>query len=65
MAHSPWVTAEEDNISKGIVERGALKMSFAFEGLLVYQQSLDFSVAVIDVIDAIDTPRKHCRLIEQ
>jgi hypothetical protein len=40
-------------------------MSFAFEGLLAYQKSLDFSLAVIDVIDAIDTPRKHYRLIEQ
>jgi four helix bundle protein len=40
-------------------------MSFAFEGLLVYQQSLDFSAAVIDVIAAVDTPRKHYKLIEQ
>jgi hypothetical protein len=66
IAHSPWVIAEEENnVSKGIGERGVLKMSFAFEGLLAYQKSLDFPVAVIDVIDAIDTPRKHYRLIEQ
>ena len=40
-------------------------MSFVFEGLLVYQKSLDFSVAVINVIDAVETPRKHYKLIEQ
>jgi len=40
-------------------------MSFAFEDLLVYQRALDFAVAVIDVVDQIDTPRKHYKLIEQ
>jgi len=40
-------------------------MTFAFENLTVYQRALDFSVAVIDVIDGIETPRKHYRLIEQ
>ena len=40
-------------------------MGFAFEDLQVYQRALDFSVAIIDVIDEIDTPRKHYRLIEQ
>ena len=40
-------------------------MTFAFEDLEVYQRALDFSVTVIDVIDEIDTPRKHYRLIEQ
>jgi len=40
-------------------------MSFAFEELKVYQRALDFSVAVIDIIDEIETPRKHFRLIEQ
>ena len=40
-------------------------MGFAFEDLKVYQRALDFAVAVIDVIDEIDTPRKHYRLIEQ
>ena len=42
-----------------------LKMGFAFEDLQVYQKTLDFSVSVIDVIDEMDTPRKHYRLIEQ
>jgi len=41
------------------------KMPFSFEELKVYQRALDFSVAVIDVIDEIETPRKHFRLIEQ
>ena len=40
-------------------------MSFAFEELMVYQKALDFSIAVIHVIDEIDTPRKHYQLIEQ
>lgn len=40
-------------------------MSFSFEQLEVYQKALDFSVSVIDVVDQLDTPRKHYRLIEQ
>ena len=34
-------------------------MSFAIEKLMVYQKALDYSIAVIQVIDEIDTPRKH------
>jgi len=40
-------------------------MAFAFEELKVYQRALDFSVAIINAIDEIETPRKHYRLIEQ
>ena len=40
-------------------------MSFAFEELEVYQRALDFSVAVIDIVDEVETDRKHYRLIEQ
>jgi len=40
-------------------------MSFAFEDLKVYRRALDFSVAIIDIIDEIETPRKHFRLVEQ
>jgi four helix bundle protein len=40
-------------------------MTFVFEELQVYQRALDFSVAVIDGLDEIETPRKHYRLIEQ
>ena len=40
-------------------------MAFAFEELKVYQKSLEFAVRVIEVIDEIDAPRKHYRLIEQ
>ncbi len=40
-------------------------MGFAFENLKVYQRALDFSVTVIGVIDEMDTPRKHYKLIEQ
>lgn len=40
-------------------------MTFAFEDLKVYQKALDFTVSVIEVIDELDTPRKHYRLIEQ
>ena len=40
-------------------------MPFAFEQLEVYQKALDFSVAVIDIVDEVETDRKHYRLIEQ
>ena len=40
-------------------------MGFAFEDLQVYQRALDFSVAIIGLVENIDTPRKHYRLIEQ
>ena len=40
-------------------------MSFAFEELHVYQKALDYSIEVINIIDEMDTPRKHYRLIEQ
>jgi four helix bundle protein len=40
-------------------------MAFAFEDLQIYHRALDVSVAIIDLIDKIDTPRKHYRLIEQ
>jgi four helix bundle protein len=40
-------------------------MAFAFEDLQVYQRALDFAVNVITVIDEIDAPRKHYKLIEQ
>jgi four helix bundle protein len=42
-----------------------MKMAFAFEELEVYQRALRFSVSVINVVDEMDTPRKHYRLIEQ
>jgi four helix bundle protein len=40
-------------------------MAFAFEELDVYQRALGFSVSVINVVDQMDTPRKHYRLVEQ
>jgi len=40
-------------------------MAFAYEELKVYQRALDFAVDVIEIIDKIDAPRKHYRLIEQ
>ena len=48
-----------------IADGRKLKMAFSFEELKVYQKSLDFSVSVIDIVDEIETPRKHYRLIEQ
>jgi len=42
-----------------------LIMGFAFEELQVYQRALDFAVLVIDLVDELDTSRKHYRLIEQ
>jgi four helix bundle protein len=49
-----------ENLLKGDVE-----MAFAFEDLKVYQKSLEFAVNVIRIIDEIEAPRKHYRLIEQ
>jgi len=40
-------------------------MAFSFEELDVYQRALDFSVSVIDIVEEMDTPRKHYGLIEQ
>ena len=40
-------------------------MAFAFEELLVYQRALDFAVKIIKLIDDLDAPRKHYKLIEQ
>ena len=40
-------------------------MGFSFEGLQVYQKALAFSVAIIDAVEGMDTPRKHYRLNEQ
>ena len=40
-------------------------MGFAFEELKVYQKALDFAVSIINLVDELDTHRKHYRLIEQ
>ena len=40
-------------------------MAFAFEDLEVYQRALKFTVSAISIVDRMDTPRKHYRLIEQ
>ena len=40
-------------------------MPFSFEKLDVYQKALDFAVSVVDVVEQLDTPRKHYKLIEQ
>ena len=40
-------------------------MGLAFEDLKVYQKALEFAVAVIDLVEDLDTPRKHFKLIEQ
>jgi four helix bundle protein len=38
---------------------------FAYEDLDVWDKAVDFSVKVIDLVDAINTSRKHFRLMEQ
>ena len=40
-------------------------MGFAFEDLVVYQRALEFSVSIINMIDEVETSRRHYRLIEQ
>lgn len=38
---------------------------FSFQELKVWQKAVDFAEAVIRVIDELNTPRRHYRLIEQ
>ena len=38
---------------------------FSFQNLKVWQKAVEFAERVIKVIDEMDTPRKHYRLIEQ
>ncbi len=40
-------------------------MKFGFEDLEVWKKSIDFADQVIDLIESLDTDRKHFRLIEQ
>ncbi len=37
----------------------------SYKDLIVWQKSLGFANDVIDLVDSLDTPRKHFRLIEQ
>ena len=41
------------------------KSSFRFEELDVWQKSVDFADKVIEVVEKLDTSRKHYRIIEQ
>jgi four helix bundle protein len=40
-------------------------MKFAYEDLDVWSKAVDFSVRVINLVDSLDTSRKHFRLLEQ
>jgi four helix bundle protein len=37
----------------------------AYKDLLVWQKGMEFAKQVIELIDGLDTPRKHYRLLEQ
>ena len=37
-------------------------MKFAYEDLDVWSKAVDFTVKVIDLVESIDTPRKHFRI---
>ena len=41
------------------------EMKFAYEDLDVWNRAVDFAVKVIDLVETIDTGRKHYRLFEQ
>jgi len=41
------------------------EMKFGYEDLDVWNRSVDFAVKVIELIEKLDTERKHCRLFEQ
>ena len=40
-------------------------MKFAYEDLDVWNKAVDFAVRVLDLVDSINTSRKHFRLLEQ
>ena len=40
-------------------------MKFAYEKLEVWNKAIGFTVKVIDIVENIDTDRKHYRLLEQ
>jgi len=40
-------------------------MNFGYENLEVWNRAVDFAVKVIDLVETIDTGRKHYRLLEQ
>ena len=41
------------------------KMKFAYEDLDVWNKSVEFAIEVINIVEKIDTDRKHYRLLEQ
>jgi len=40
-------------------------MEFGYEKLEVWNRAVDFAVRVLDVVDSMDSPRKHYRIMEQ
>jgi len=40
-------------------------MDFVYENLEVWNRSVDFAVRVIDLVESLETSRKHYRLLEQ
>lgn len=40
-------------------------MGFGYEDLKVWQKAVDLAVAVIDMTDSLDLPRRHYRLVDQ
>jgi four helix bundle protein len=43
----------------------AKRSTFSFRDLIVWEKSVEFAETVIGMIDRMETPRKHYRLIEQ
>jgi four helix bundle protein len=46
-------------------KRTVLERLFSFEDLKVWQKAVEFAEGVIQLVDKLETPRKHFRLIEQ
>ena len=51
--------------SKMKAEREGFSVKFAYEKLDVWNKAVDFAVEVIDIVEDINTDRKHYRLLEQ
>jgi four helix bundle protein len=54
MAHGSW-----------LLEATVQKAKFSFEDLHVWQKAIEFAHTVIQLIETLETDRKHYRLIEQ
>jgi len=64
MYRSSKLEAESNDIPKLKAVRDEIK-KFGYEDLEVWKRAVDFAVKVVELVETIDTGRKHYRLLEQ